>query len=174
MSALRARLGIAALAIAVGSGCGLLLDLDPPEARHMECFVTVENSEGVRVDISSLTHPDFVRAVPSFGGGGGVPPGGGSVAPIRPYYVCSTSACGPCFHASTADAEAAAKVALGMGVRSPDAAYFVAKILAARGNAEDAHKIAKAACESKDGFVYRKETEAMVAELEKKLPPPKK
>ena len=73
-----------------------------------------------------------------------------------------------------ADAEAAAKVALGMGVRSPDAAYFVAKILADRGTAEDAHKVAKAACESKDGFVYRKEAEAMVAELEKKLPPPKK
>jgi tetratricopeptide (TPR) repeat protein len=73
-----------------------------------------------------------------------------------------------------ADAEVVAKAALGLGVRSPDAAYFVAKILAARGNVEDAHKAAKVACQSKDGFVYRKEAEALVAELEKKLPPPKK
>ena len=73
-----------------------------------------------------------------------------------------------------ADAEGVAKVALGLGVRSPDAAYFVAKILADRGNVEDAHKVVKAACESKEGFVYRKDAEALLAELEKKLPPPKK
>jgi hypothetical protein len=67
-----------------------------------------------------------------------------------------------------------ARSAIGLGTLTPDAAYFIAKILADRGHAEDALKITKAACESKDGFVYRKDAEALVAELEKKLPPPKK
>src|SRR5262249_12514668 len=58
--------------------------------------------------------------------------------------------------------------------RPPDAAYFVARILADRGQIEDAHKVAKAAVENKSGAAYRKEAEALVAELEKKLPPPKK
>ena len=39
---------------------------------------------------------------------------------------------------------------------------------------EDAHKAVKLACESKGAFAYRKEAEALLAELEKKLPPPKK
>jgi hypothetical protein len=100
--------GLAAVAALAGSlGCGLVLDLDPPEARHMECTATVENPEGVRLDVSSLNHPDFVRYVPSFAGGGGIPPGGGGATePIRPYYVCSTATCGGCSFATPADAEA--------------------------------------------------------------------
>jgi Tfp pilus assembly protein PilF len=74
----------------------------------------------------------------------------------------------------TADAEQAAKSAFGLGQLGPDGAYFLAKVLADRGAVENAHKIIKAACESKDGFVYRKDGEALLAELEKKLPPPKK
>ena len=58
----------------------------------------------------------------------------------------------------------------GLGAVSPDGAYFIAKVLADRGVDEDAHKLLKAACESKDGFVYRKEAETLIAELEKKVP----
>src|SRR5262249_9027806 len=57
----------------------------------------------------------------------------------------------------TADAEKVARSVAGLGSISPDAAYFLAKILSDRGATEDAQKIAKAACESKDTFVYRKE-----------------
>jgi Tfp pilus assembly protein PilF len=73
-----------------------------------------------------------------------------------------------------ADAEKVARSAAGLGALSPDEAYFLSVILADRGATEDAHKIVKAACESKNAFVYRKEAETLRAELEKKLPPPKK
>jgi len=73
-----------------------------------------------------------------------------------------------------ADAEKMARTAIGVGSLTPDAAYFLAKILADRGATEDAQKIVKAATESKDGFVYRKDAEALLAELDKKVPPPKK
>ncbi len=74
----------------------------------------------------------------------------------------------------TADAEKVVRSATELGPLTPDAAYFLAKVLADRGAIEDAHKAVKAACESKAGFVYRKDGEALQAELEKKLPPPKK
>jgi Tfp pilus assembly protein PilF len=74
----------------------------------------------------------------------------------------------------TADAEKVGRSALGLEALTPDGAYFVAKILADRGANEDAHKIVKAACDSKGAFVYRKDGEALLAELDKKLPPPKK
>ena len=74
----------------------------------------------------------------------------------------------------TADAEKVARSTMGLEQITPDAAYFVAKVLADRGDYEQAHKIAKAACESKGAFVYRKEGEALLAELDQKLPPPKK
>ncbi|MBA4189669.1 MAG: hypothetical protein C0467_16920 [Planctomycetaceae bacterium] len=73
-----------------------------------------------------------------------------------------------------ADAEKMGRSAVGLGSLSPDAAYFLAKVFADRGASEEAQKIVKAACESKDGFVYRKEAEELLAELNKKLPPPKK
>ncbi len=41
------------------SGC-LLLFLDTPTGYGVECFVTVINPDGQEVQISSLTHPDFV------------------------------------------------------------------------------------------------------------------
>lgn len=73
-----------------------------------------------------------------------------------------------------ADAEKTMREAISLGALPPDAAYFVARILADRGQIEDAHKVAKAAVENKAGAAYRKEAEALLAELEKKLPPPKK
>jgi predicted Zn-dependent protease len=73
------------------------------------------------------------------------------------------------------EAAKAAQTAATAGAINADGAYFVAKIFADRGNIEDAHKIIKAACESKEGFVYRKVGEALLAELDKKVPmPPKK
>jgi tetratricopeptide (TPR) repeat protein len=74
----------------------------------------------------------------------------------------------------TADAEKIARSAAGLGSITADGAYFLAKILADRGATEDAHKIVKAACESKDAFVYRKDGESLLAELDKKVMPPKK
>ncbi|MCE9568205.1 MAG: tetratricopeptide repeat protein [Planctomycetes bacterium] len=73
-----------------------------------------------------------------------------------------------------ADAEKVARSVEGLSALNPDAAYFVARILADREAIEPAHKLMKAACESKDGFIYRKDAEALLAELDKKLPPPKK
>lgn len=73
----------------------------------------------------------------------------------------------------TADAEKLARSVFGLGTLTPDGAYFVARILADRGANEDARKVIKAACESKDAFVYRKEGEALLADLDKKLPPKK-
>ncbi len=74
-----------------------------------------------------------------------------------------------------ADAEKAAQSVFGLGQQlGLDGAFFLGKILADRGSAENAHKILKAACESKDWFVYRKDAEALLAELDKKVTPPKK
>jgi tetratricopeptide (TPR) repeat protein len=72
------------------------------------------------------------------------------------------------------DADRVARSAAALGALSPDGAYFVARVRADRGAAEEALKLLKAACESKDGFVHRKDAEALFAELEKKAPPPKK
>jgi Tfp pilus assembly protein PilF len=74
----------------------------------------------------------------------------------------------------TADAEKVMREAVGLGALPSDAAYFVAVILADRGQNEDAHRVLKAALEDKGGSAYRKEAEALLTELEKKLPPPKK
>jgi tetratricopeptide (TPR) repeat protein len=74
----------------------------------------------------------------------------------------------------TADAEKVGKGAIELGPLSLDAAFFLAKILAERGAIEDAHKAVKLACDGKGGFVYRKDAEALMVELERKLPPPKK
>lgn len=73
-----------------------------------------------------------------------------------------------------ADAARVARSVLSGGSMSPDGAYFVAKVLADREAFEDAQKLTKAALESKDGFVHRKDAEALLAELDKKVPPPKK
>jgi tetratricopeptide (TPR) repeat protein len=73
-----------------------------------------------------------------------------------------------------ADAEKVARTTAG-GALSPDAAYFVARVLADRGATDDAQKILRAAAESKDGFVYRKDATDLLADLDKKNPPaPKK
>jgi tetratricopeptide (TPR) repeat protein len=73
----------------------------------------------------------------------------------------------------TADSEKIARSAVGLEALTPDAAFFVARILADRGANEEAQKIIKAAVESKGAFVYRKDGEALLAELDKKVPPKK-
>lgn len=76
----------------------------------------------------------------------------------------------------TTDAEKVGRSAFGLGAVTPDGAYFMGLILADRGAGEDAQKILRAAVESKDTFCYRKEAEALLADLDKKFPPvpPKK
>lgn len=74
----------------------------------------------------------------------------------------------------TADAEKVARSALELGPMTLDGTYFFAKVLSAGDAIEEAHRAVKLACEGKGAFVYRKEAEALLAELEKKLPPPKK
>jgi hypothetical protein len=106
---MRARTGVVSIAAVVtlaGAGCGLLLDVDPyPRGTEIECFVTVVNPDGVEVDISSRTHPDFVEGIPDFRGGGGFGGGGsGGVRPIRPFFTCPACAAS-CAVADTAAAE---------------------------------------------------------------------
>lgn len=83
------------------------MDLSPetPQGQEIECFVTVVNPDGVEVDISSRSHPDFVEAVLSFSGGGGFGGGGsGGTRPIRPFFVCPDCAAA-CAVADPAEAE---------------------------------------------------------------------
>jgi tetratricopeptide (TPR) repeat protein len=72
------------------------------------------------------------------------------------------------------DAEKALAPLVQVGVPSRDAAYFLARVLADKGRFEDAHKALKAAESAKGGYVYRDAAQALMAEVEKKLPPPKK
>lgn len=69
-----------------------------------------------------------------------------------------------------ADAERALQLAASLGPLTPDAAYFLARLLTDQGKVEDAHKLLKAAADSKQASVYRKDADALLAELEKKLP----
>jgi Flp pilus assembly protein TadD len=69
-----------------------------------------------------------------------------------------------------ADAERALQLAASLGPLTPDAAYFLARLLADQGKVEDAHKLLKAAADSKQASVYRKDADALLAEVEKKLP----
>lgn len=73
----------------------------------------------------------------------------------------------------TADAEKVARTVGGSGPLSPDAAYFVARVLADRGATDEAQSLLRAAAESKDGFVYRKDAADLLADLDKKNPPKK-
>ncbi len=69
--------------------------------------MTVENPEGIAVDISSRDHPDFIGPSFSFGGGGGGGPSGGGTRPLRPYFTCPGGACSAaCSVADTTEAEA--------------------------------------------------------------------
>jgi tetratricopeptide (TPR) repeat protein len=56
------------------------------------------------------------------------------------------------------------------GVPSRDAAYFLARVLADRGRYEDAHRALTAAEQARGGFVYRTDAQALLAEVEKKVP----
>jgi tetratricopeptide (TPR) repeat protein len=68
------------------------------------------------------------------------------------------------------DAEKALAPLVQVGVPSRDAAYFLARVLADKGRFEDAQKALKAAESAKGGFVYRSDAQALLAEVEKKVP----
>lgn len=72
------------------------------------------------------------------------------------------------------DAEKALAPLVQVGVPSRDAAYFLARVLADKMRYEDAQKALKAAESAKGGFVYRDDAQKLLAEVEKKVPPPKK
>lgn len=54
--------GAAALvaSIIVVSGCGLLIDLDPPNGTIYECFVTLRAADGEEIEVASLATPEFL------------------------------------------------------------------------------------------------------------------
>jgi tetratricopeptide (TPR) repeat protein len=68
------------------------------------------------------------------------------------------------------DAEKALAPLTQVGVPSRDAAYFLARVLADKGRFEDAHKALKAAESARGGYVYRDAAQALLAEVEKKVP----
>ena len=68
------------------------------------------------------------------------------------------------------DAEKALAPLIQVGVPSRDAAYFLARVLADKGRFEDAPKALKAAESAKGGYVYRTEAQALLSEVEKKVP----
>ena len=53
---------------------------------------------------------------------------------------------------------------------SRDAAYFFARLLADRQKWEDAQKILKSAADAKGGYIYRADAQALLAEVEKRVP----
>lgn len=69
-----------------------------------------------------------------------------------------------------ADAEKALATATQGGRANPDTAYFLARLLAEKGKPEEAHKLLTEAVANPAPFVYRKDAEALAAELAKKLP----
>lgn len=72
------------------------------------------------------------------------------------------------------DAERDLTNATKLGQMSLDSAYFVGKLMADRKKVEDAHKVLKAAVDARGPFVYRPDATALLAEVTKQLPPPKK
>jgi tetratricopeptide (TPR) repeat protein len=73
-----------------------------------------------------------------------------------------------------ADAERAVTQAAGMGQVSLDTGYFLALVLSKTGKPEEAYKVLRGALDGKGPFVYRPDAQKLLAELEKKVPPPKK
>jgi tetratricopeptide (TPR) repeat protein len=69
-----------------------------------------------------------------------------------------------------ADAERALALAASAGQVNLDTAYFLARVFAEKGQVEEAHKLLKSAVAGQGPFVYRKDAEGLLAELEKKLP----
>ena len=70
----------------------------------------------------------------------------------------------------SADAEKSLQNAIGLGPVTPDAAYFLARLMVDKMLFEDAQKLLKASIGSPEASVYRKDAEALLAEVEKKLP----
>src|SRR5262249_36414296 len=68
------------------------------------------------------------------------------------------------------DAEKALAPFAKVAVPSRDAAYFIARVLYEKGKFEDAQKVLKAAEQMRGGYVYRAEAQALLAELDKKVP----
>ena len=56
------------------------------------------------------------------------------------------------------------------GQMTLDGAYFLSRVFVEKGQTGDAQKVLKAAVGAQGAFVYSKDAEGLLAELEKKLP----
>lgn len=63
------------------------------------------------------------------------------------------------------EAERVARSALGLSLLSPDGAYFLAKVLQARGASDEARTLVQAALNNKDPMFYRQEAEELARKL---------
>jgi tetratricopeptide (TPR) repeat protein len=72
------------------------------------------------------------------------------------------------------EAENMMQRAINTGQIMPDTAYFLARLLDAKGKAEDAHRLVSQALESKSVFVNRMDAKKWEPELKAKLPAPMK
>jgi tetratricopeptide (TPR) repeat protein len=68
------------------------------------------------------------------------------------------------------DADRVLGLAASTGQVNLDTAYFLALVLKEKGKIEEAHKLLKEALAGQGPFVYRKDAEALFADLEKRLP----
>lgn len=73
-----------------------------------------------------------------------------------------------------AEAERVARSALGLNLLSPDGAYFLAKVLQARGASDEARTLVQAALNNKDPMFYRQEAEELARKLGADPASPKK
>lgn len=68
------------------------------------------------------------------------------------------------------EAEKALVAAAQLGALSRDGAYYFAKVMADKQRVEDAVRTLKAAAEARGAYVYRDDAQALLADLEKRLP----
>ena len=78
-------IGLTALSVFF-SGCGLILDFDPPDGSTLECTAQVRSVDGHVEVVSSTTSPDFVVVTTS-------PGGATETASLREYFNCTGTNC---------------------------------------------------------------------------------
>lgn len=69
------------------------------------------------------------------------------------------------------DAAKALQLRANAGAFGPDIAYFIARVLDAQGKSADAQKLLKEAVAQTTPFVYRKDAEGLLADLDRRNPP---
>ncbi len=77
-----ARIAVPLAVVMLLPGCGLILDLDPPDGAELECSAQVRSVDGHTELVSSTTSPDFVVVTTS-------PDGSTETASLRNYFLCT-------------------------------------------------------------------------------------